>query len=65
MSNAATRGTPATEAVPLRTVTAPSEASDTWTHDTVPLRLRAERAEEAERAERLRLLIGQRRARQR
>lgn len=67
MKGAATPGTQAADAVPLRGATEPSEEPrSAWvSEETVPLRVVAERVETEERAERLRLVTGRRRARRR
>lgn len=67
MKGAATPGTQAADAVPLRGAAGPSEAPrSAWaSEETVPLRIVAERVEAEERAERLRLVTGRRRGRQR
>ena len=67
MKGAATPGTQAADAVPLRGAAGPrEEPRNAWASgETVPLRVAAERVEAEERAERLRLVTGQRRARRR
>lgn len=62
MKGAATPGTQAADAVPLRGPAGPSEEPrSAWaSEETVPLRVAAERVEAEERAERLRLVTGQR-----
>jgi hypothetical protein len=62
MRGAATRGTQAADAVPLRGAAGPNEEPrSAWaSEETVPLRVAAERVEAEERAERLRLVTGYR-----